>query len=586
MNAMVGILLHGVVAAAASVLPTISKRLLPARVRVPAEGAPTMGWSRNGVVRHSAGSPARLARVAATLAALCLAALPTHARAAEMLVGNEVALHPPGNGHEIWNARPRGQNFVTGAACNGYKLNSVHVNLNAGVSGNGTVRLTVRANETTANGPSRGNPAASALYTLTGPASIVRGLNKFAAPFGARLDPDTRYWIVMEYSGAVSTGGPRWADRIASRALEPGNDSDWSIPAGILARMYWNWGWVSSHRSQQIRVYGSAVPGTCPGDNPPVNDPVDDPPADPPADDPPSDDPPRLAGMPQPWLVRFGRTVAEKAIEVVEGRFSTLRAPGIEMTLAGQRIGAGARPRGPDAPGTGAARATAPYRGTGLEAEKVEFRYRDPGQPAEEAEARSRPVATAGWLQGADTAAGAMGRRAGFRSYSVTPRDLLTGSSFALTGETETGGLVTLWGRGAVSHFDGRDGDLQVDGDVTGVLLGADWTRGPGSRLAGRDEPQSGPEAEAGAWTLGLLVSRTVGEGGFRGPAADATQGVLTGRNPPWTPGGRRGRGNARQYASLRALDAQRSHDGLGRGWIRCGHAEAHAEARPGLRTG
>ena len=43
-----------------------------------------------------------------------------------------------------------------------------------------------------------------------------------------------------------------------------------------------------------------------------------------------------------------------------------------------------------------------------------------------------------------------------------TARDLLTGTSFALTGEAggAGSGMVSLWGRGAVSRFDGREGEL------------------------------------------------------------------------------------------------------------------------------
>ena len=77
----------------------------------------------------------------------------------------------------------------------------------------------------------------------------------------------------------------------------------------------------------------------------------------------------------------------------------------------------------------------------------------------------------------------------------MTPRDLLTGSSFALTAETDGKDLVSLWGRAAVTRFDGREGDLMLDGEVVTGMLGADWTRG--------------------RWTAGLIVSHSVGEGGY-----------------------------------------------------------------------
>ena len=198
--------------------------------------------------------------------------------------------------------------------------------------------------------------------------------------------------------------------------------------------------------------------------------------------------------MPQAWLARFGRTVAEQAIEAVEGRFAAGRAPGIEMTLAGERIGAGGA-----APDDEEARA----------------------KQIEEQEARAGLAAMTEWLSGAETRDGEA-RPAGERSRGVTPRELLTGSSFALTGEAASGGTVSLWGRGAVSRFDGIEGDLALDGEVVSAMLGADWSGGPGSGAGVRDGRAS-PGSGAGAWTAGLLVSHSIGEGGYRGPEAGGT---------------------------------------------------------------
>ena len=71
--------------------------------------------------------------------------------------------------------------------------------------------------------------------------------------------------------------------------------------------------------------------------------------------------------------------------------------------------------------------------------------------------------------------------------------------------ETAGKDLVSLWGRAAVSRFDGREGELTVDGEVVTGMLGTDWTRGSG----------------AGAWNAGLIVTHSAGEGGYWGaPAA------------------------------------------------------------------
>ena len=73
--------------------------------------------------------------------------------------------------------------------------------------------------------------------------------------------------------------------------------------------------------------------------------------------------------------------------------------------------------------------------------------------------------------------------------------------SFALTGgSAEAGGYAALWGRGAISRFDGREGDLTLDGEVTTGLMGTDWASGPGPRR----------------WTAGLAVGHARGTGGYR----------------------------------------------------------------------
>ena len=153
--------------------------------------------------------------------------------------------------------------------------------------------------------------------------------------------------------------------------------------------------------------------------------------------------------IPKAWIARFGRTVAEQVLEAVEGRMRATPAPGVEVALAGERIGGQAEP------------------GAG--------------------------VALAGWLKGETDPEEAQR----LTSRAVTPRDLLTGSSFALTAETDGKDLVSLWGRAAVTRFDGREGDLMLDGEVVTGMLGADWTRG--------------------RWTAGLIVSHSAGEGGYSG---------------------------------------------------------------------
>ena len=180
--------------------------------------------------------------------------------------------------------------------------------------------------------------------------------------------------------------------------------------------------------------------------------------------------------MPQAWLSRFGRTVAEQVLEAVEERIRSAPQAGMQVTVAGQRIGA----------------AQAPSE-----------------EEAREAEAQARLEDFSTWLAGEAEA-----RESRTGSRSVAPRELLTGSSFALTTGAEGigGGLVSLWGRGALTRFDGREGDLSLSGEVTGALLGADLTRE--------------------RWTAGLMLSHARGEGSYRGADRGKVSSTVTGFYP------------------------------------------------------
>ena len=158
--------------------------------------------------------------------------------------------------------------------------------------------------------------------------------------------------------------------------------------------------------------------------------------------------------MPAAWLSRFGRTVAEQTLEGIAGRMASARAPGMQGSLGGRALVSG---RGAPAP------AFEPGEiGTGI--------------------ARS-------FGHGRDLGTG--------RSRTMSARDLLTGSRFSLTGETDSsGGSVAFWGRASQGRFDGGQDTLSLDGEVTTGLLGADYARG--------------------GWLVGLALARVEGEGGYR----------------------------------------------------------------------
>ena len=155
------------------------------------------------------------------------------------------------------------------------------------------------------------------------------------------------------------------------------------------------------------------------------------------------------------WLARFGRTVAEQVLDGVRGRLDAPRAPGEEIvTLAGQPLAL-----------TGAGRSNA--RGADARLLTSEG-MKDPLSRLDRAE----------------------------DSRTLTDREALLGTSFALTGDTdEAGGTLAWWGRTAQSAFEGRDGTLALNGDVTTGLVGADYGRGD--------------------WLAGLLVSHTDAEGDY-----------------------------------------------------------------------
>ena len=174
--------------------------------------------------------------------------------------------------------------------------------------------------------------------------------------------------------------------------------------------------------------------------------------------------------MPAAWLARFGRTVTDQVLEAVAARLAAPRAAGVRATLAGQAL-----PFWEEGGGKAAAN--------------------------EDASDRAAMAALREWMaQGERRGAGG---RAGWRP--LTGRDFVTGTSFALTGAAaEADGFVSLWGRGALSRFDGREGELTLDGEVTTGLMGADWAADPGSGSG------------AGRWRAGLAVGHARGAGGYR----------------------------------------------------------------------
>ena len=140
--------------------------------------------------------------------------------------------------------------------------------------------------------------------------------------------------------------------------------------------------------------------------------------------------------IPAAWNARFGRTVADQVLEGVETRLRSTPAPGVDVYLAGERL---EWPAASDAT-----------------------------QPV------SQQVADqlAQWLVVGSGDSGDAALR------TVHGDDLLASSSFALGSPTSGGFLLSFWGRGSVTNFDGKEGELRLDGQVSTVMLGTDWSWG------------------------------------------------------------------------------------------------------------
>ncbi|MCY4097980.1 MAG: hypothetical protein OXF40_06935, partial [Rhodospirillales bacterium] len=238
--------------------------------------------------------------------------------------------------------------------------------------------------------------------------------------------------------------------------------------------------------------------------------------------------------MPRAWLARFGRTVADQVIDAVEGRMGAAQAPGTQMNLAGQRVGASGAPEG-QAPietdmdlmmaalGGRSILAEAPAEGDlelGVTSDALAVRTTSDevrgSLAASEADVtRLRPESG---RTGPDLRAGGTGvpegaNRLALRGRGMTERELLLGSSFSLAAGDARTGQYGLWGRGSVSRFDGREGGLAVDGEVASAFVGADWSR---ERTA-----------------MGLILGHNIGDGGYRSESGRGTvSSTLTGLYP------------------------------------------------------
>ncbi len=222
--------------------------------------------------------------------------------------------------------------------------------------------------------------------------------------------------------------------------------------------------------------------------------------------------------MPRALMSRFGRTAAVHVVQHVEERLQARREPGFRGEFAGQELrrgmerevalgflnrlgalaghpgGEGVRHSMAGSPaGGGAMLGTPGLSGDGL------------GMAA------TSPIGGGLRMAASDGPDGRLDGR-GLLSMGLGGGDLLTGSAFALNRETRHGGILSIWSRGAQSHFAGREGVLSLGGDVRTTMFGADYAKGP--------------------LVMGLSLSHSRGVGEYSGAAAGQVASAVTGLYP------------------------------------------------------
>ena len=183
--------------------------------------------------------------------------------------------------------------------------------------------------------------------------------------------------------------------------------------------------------------------------------------------------------MPAAWLSRFGRTVAEQALDGISDRLSAPRTAGAEGTFGGISL----QPRDSGDRDSDQSDPLDPFSQLSQLSQLSPF-------------SQSGPVPHGFGIEGIDTNEGVDGMAPpGIRT--MTLQELLLGSHFTATGPGDSsGGSLALWGRASHSSFDGREGTFSLDGEATTALLGTDYARGK--------------------WLVGLALLQSGGEGGYR----------------------------------------------------------------------
>ena len=212
--------------------------------------------------------------------------------------------------------------------------------------------------------------------------------------------------------------------------------------------------------------------------------------------------------IPKAWLARFGRTVATHVTDAVTDRLRDPPGQASHLTVGGYRLPVGQPRAGGTEPG-----AEPNDEATSLTSLVTEVAGAVLGLGGSPGSGGGDPL-TGGGPDGdpwADSQAGLDPRLGRSRTLNVGDtfdlRTVLLGSSFRLAlGADEAAPpsalRLTAWGRVTSTQFDGKDGNLSLDGDVLTGTVGVDseWDR----------------------WLAGVAVSHSRGDGSFTMPGTEA----------------------------------------------------------------
>ena len=182
--------------------------------------------------------------------------------------------------------------------------------------------------------------------------------------------------------------------------------------------------------------------------------------------------------IPKAWIARFGRTVTDQVLDAVGERMRGGSAASTRMTLGGREVLLDA-----EWPKEGEARGASFLTGAKGAVGAGDF-LRGRADPREREHLFVHKAADAS------------------SSRASSMSELLLASSFHLASAEGTGNAPrwSLWGRGARSSFNGRDGELTLDGGVSTGLVGADY--------------------ESGKALLGVALAWSAGDGSYKGAGA------------------------------------------------------------------